>query len=150
MAVMHKTTFNLYQNDQNIVPKGYAAIDELIAPAIQVLNRKGYTTEFCCSGHPLKDWLMRTSKTKEGYEKSMAPIRSYVAFADGITLPSLPPGFEVMHLTFTERLVIEKIYMVNDVSDYFALAQEILETMKQMYQWALDLPEFSENGKESL
>lgn len=27
-------------------------VDELIAPVIQVLNRKGYRTIYCCSGHP--------------------------------------------------------------------------------------------------
>jgi len=150
MAVMHKTTFDLYHNDQNIVPKDYAAIDELIAPAIQVLNQKGYTTKYCCSGHPLKDWLMRTSKTEEGYEKSMAPIRSYIAFADGITLPSLPPGFTGMQITYKADfgLVIEKYFIVDDTSDnpYFALAQTILDTMKQLYVWALELPEFSDIG----
>ncbi len=28
-------------------------IDEVIAPLIQELNKRGYRTRFCCSGHPL-------------------------------------------------------------------------------------------------
>lgn len=147
MAVMHRETFDLYHNDQNIVPKGYTAIDELIAPVIQVLNQKGYTTKFCCSGHPLEDWLMRTSKTEEGYEKSMAPIRSHILFEDGITLPSLPPDFVVHHRTFHSKLIIEKNYTVPD-DRYYEILQTILDTMKKLYQWALDLPDFSEDRKE--
>ena len=39
MAVMHKTTFDLYQNDQNIVPKGYAAIDDMIVKSERLHHR---------------------------------------------------------------------------------------------------------------
>ncbi len=66
MACMDKKTFQIYHNDQNIVPDGYVEIDEWIAPTIQVLNQKGYLTKFCCSGHSLQESLIRT---KDGYGK---------------------------------------------------------------------------------
>ena len=31
--------------------KDYIAVDDMIAPVIQLLNEKGYTTTFSCSGH---------------------------------------------------------------------------------------------------
>ena len=41
-------------------------IDELIMPAILELNKKGYITEFCCSGHP--------------YDETPAPYVSFQRF----------------------------------------------------------------------
>ena len=152
MAVRHKKTFKIYHNDQNIVPEGYVAIDELIAPTIQVLNQKGYTTRFCCSGHPLDGWLRLDSEAEAGYRESGAPLRSYIMFEEGIALPSLPPDFvkvETAHVSGTP-LVIEKIHVINNasVNQYFEKSQKILETMKQLYQWALELPEFDEAKAE--
>lgn len=147
MAAMHKETFKLYHNDQNLIPDGYADIDELIAPAIQVLNQKGYTTRFCCSGHPLDDLLVRDSGEELGYYKAGNPLNSYITFAEGITLPSLPPDFQAEENPHSSRLVIRKWYVIEcaEDNDFFEKSRRILETMKQLYEWALDLPEF---GKE--
>lgn len=144
MAVMHKETFKLYHNDMNIVPDGYVEIDELIAPTIQVLNQKGYTTRACCSGHPLDDCLMRDSGTEAGYYETGIPLTSYIMFAEGITLPNLPPDFEANQNTYNSRLVIRKWYVVESAFDnqFYEKSRKILETMKQLYQWALDLPDF--------
>ncbi len=146
MAVMHKETFQIFHSDQNLVPEGYVEIDELIAPTIQVLNQKGYTTRFCCSGHPENDWLFRDSGEESGYHKAANPLTCYIMFAEGITLPNLPPDFEASQNTYlpVPRLVIEKWYVVQSAFDnqYYEKLRQILETMKQLYQWALDLPEF--------
>ena len=156
MAVMHKETFEIFHNDQNIVPNGYVEIDELIAPTIQVLNQKGYTTRFCCSGHPLAEALTRTSKTEEGYYKSCGYLRSYIAFGEGIALPSMPPNFEVSpRITGSKSnlgLIIDRHYVVNNASDnlFFETSQQILDTMKQLYHWALELPDFGGNKKEQV
>jgi len=50
-------------------------IDELFIPVIAELNRKGYDTLFCCSGH-IKD-----------------DSNSYIYFYDDVVLPSLPDGY---------------------------------------------------------
>ncbi len=141
MACMHKTTFKIYHNDQNLLPDGYVDIDELIAPTIQVLNQKGYITRFCCSGHPFNNWLMRESGE---YRETADPLESYIAFAEGITLPSLPPDFVAEQRFGNLHLVIRKCYYIdNDFdSQFFEKAKKILATMEQLYQWALDLPAF--------
>ncbi len=142
MGCMHRTTFEIYHNDQNILPDGYADIDELIAPTIQVLNQKGYTTRFCCSGHPCDKWLME--EDEEDFRETAVPLNSYIAFAEGVTLPSLPPDFIAEQSIDNLRLEIRKWYKIDNASDnqFFEKAKKILETMEQLYQWALDLPDF--------
>lgn len=144
MACMHKKTFKIYHNDQNIVPDDYVEIDELIAPTIQVLNQKGYITKFCCSGHPLDDCLMRDAGEEAGYQQTGIPLESYIMFEEGITLPFLPPDFDAEQNIGNSRLVIRKSYYIGNAFDnqFFEKSRKILETMKQLYQWALDLPDF--------
>lgn len=153
MAVMHSKTFEIYHNDQLIVPEDYIDVDELIAPTIQILNQKGYTTRFCCSGHPLTDhWLWRDAEAEEGYVKAGAPLHSYILFEEGITLPSLPPGFEegINKYGDKPRMFIEKDHPITSAAEnqFFAKAQRILETMKELYEWALELPEFQPETAE--
>ncbi len=69
----------------------------------------------------------------------------YIYFEDGITLPSLPPDFVAEHSPNEPRkLTIRKCYSFQKASDaqFFERAQNILETMKQLYEWALELPDF--------
>ena len=135
MAIMHEKTFEIYHNDQHIIPDGYVEIDELIAPSIQTLNRKGYITEMCCSGHSVTDWLINGEAE---YWQLKAPPYSYILFKEGIYLPVLPRGF-VMDSDNT-LFGIRKNYTVNS---FFETSRNILETMEQLYEWALDLPDFT-------
>ena len=109
-------------------------MDELIAPSIQILNHKGYITVLCCSGHPLTDWLLYGGSE---YWKSNAAPYSYIRFKEGIFLPNLPPEFVVETDT---ALVIRKNYTLGG---FFKISRNILETMEKLYEWALDLPEFT-------
>lgn len=52
MAYINKETFNIRQDVPNSDINDYFEVDELIAPVISILNKKGYYTSFCCSGHP--------------------------------------------------------------------------------------------------
>jgi len=144
MACMHKKTFKILHNDYLMLPDDYVQIDELIAPVIQVLNRKGYITRFCCSGHPLDDWLAWLT-TEDGveYRETMSSSNSSIAFEEGITLPVLPPGFDVVPNP-RSLLEIRKSYYIDNAFDnqFYERARSILETMKQLYEWALDLPDF--------
>lgn len=53
-------------------------VDELMLPIIKILNEKGYTTKFCCSGH---------------YYHS--PSSGYLWFEEWVELPNLPEGFSI-------------------------------------------------------
>lgn len=133
---MHgQKTFDIYHNDQHIIPDGYIEIDELIAPSIQALNRKGYITVLCCSGHPLNDWLIYGDS--EYWKLNAAPY-SYITFKEGIFLPALPPEFVIEPDSI---LVIRKNYAV---SSFFETSRNILQTMETLYKWTLNLPEFTD------
>jgi hypothetical protein len=138
MACMHKETFDIYHNEYNILYDGYVEIDELIAPSIQILNRKGYKTRHCCSGHSLTEWLFNEGEAK--YRKSRTAPDSYISFEEGITLPILPPGFAIDD-SENRWLVIRKFDYAYYYSD-IELSRLILEAMEQLYEWALDLPDF--------
>ncbi|MBQ8513044.1 MAG: hypothetical protein IJ497_10545 [Clostridia bacterium] len=144
MAVMHKETFQIYHEDQTRVPDGYVYIDELIAPTISVLNQKGYTTRFCCSGHPENDRFIIDKEEESGFRKGYNSLNAYIAFETGITLPYLPEGFEESQNLTYDRPVIRKHYKVENEHDneYFEKARQILDSMKELYEWALTLPEF--------
>ena len=56
MAYMCMGCYEIYNEDLGVCPKANCAgtvveIDELMLPAIRLLNQKGYLTAFCCSGH---------------------------------------------------------------------------------------------------
>ena len=53
-------------------------VDELMLQTIKILNEKGYTTKFCCSGH---------------YYHS--PSSGYLWFEEWVELPNLPKGFSI-------------------------------------------------------
>ena len=42
---------NFYVKDEDFDENSKAPIDILIAESIEILNKKGYKTKFCCSGH---------------------------------------------------------------------------------------------------
>jgi len=141
---MHKETYKILHNDYRILPEGYVEIDELIAPTIQVLNRKGYITRYCCSGHSFEDCL-ELIKTENGseYQESTIPLTSYIIFEEGITLPVLPCCFVID--PDNPMLEIRKWHYIDnayDLSQFYERTRSVLETMKQLYQWALDLPDF--------
>ena len=72
------------KNGRNYCPKSgcmgpVEEIDELMLPIIIMLNKKGYRTDFCCSGHLVNDLTERNS--------------AYISFVDlppEIKMPALP------------------------------------------------------------
>ena len=122
MACLHKKTFNIVKYDNGgsqICGIDCFHVDDEMAPTIQILNRKGYLTLICCSGvHKSRDNLST----------------SYILFKKGISLPSLPPGFQIgnwEHKDFASCVGITKV-----------CDTQYEETFKQLYEWALNLPIF--------
>jgi hypothetical protein len=98
---------------------GYVVeLDELIAPTIITLNKKGYITEFCCSGHWYKEH-----------------INTYIVFADEDYIPKeLPHGFVLEKGRNTIRY---KEDGDNQTFEYKFF--KILEINKKLFKWANNL-----------
>lgn len=66
-------------------------LDELMIKPIVELNKKGYKTQFCCSGHDLRG----------PYDQN-----GYILFDHGIKLPSAPEGWDIERDAIRNRMCI--------------------------------------------
>ena len=89
-------------------------VDDFIAPAISILNQKGYLTAFCCSGHA---------------EDPHDPELAYIAFEfGGITPVTIPAGW---YWAFDGQMEYR----------YEAVTQTMIEAvMSELTAWAAALP----------
>ena len=166
MAYMHKEMFEITMDEQYRGDFGYFEIDDPIALPVQVLNRKGYITEWCCAGHPpfhlINSPLIR-----------FCQCSSYIVFKENVSLPSLPPGFVAENMENVpdnaaylikppgvprseEDLIVEEAYrdgclkdkriiirfIFDECNDVFSFFLEQVRVMEELYEWAVGLPKF--------
>jgi hypothetical protein len=115
MPFMHGTTFEITEFDMRR-DHAYFEVDDLLALAIQILNRKGYYTYVCCEGHPFDT---------ERYLD--------IAFHDSVDLPYLPDGFNFEHCR------LQYYYKSND--RVFEFEREKVDICEALTAWADGLPE---------
>ena len=117
-------------------------IDEMIFPAVELLNKKGYETKFSCSGH-------FDINRYEG---------TYIIFYEN-DFPFLPAGFVMESLPakdFSEPTAEERkngfLWHIEPVTIYrlkkerfgtnrYKLFSEILKANLDLLQWAMKLPD---------
>ena len=97
-------------------------LDELIVPIVKILNQKGYTTKYCCSGH--------------SYDIFEA-VNFYIMFERGIRIPEELPANFIRESNNT----IRKSYKNNKENDEIPLHYEILNTVADVLSWAIRLEE---------
>ena len=97
-------------------------VDDLVAPAISILNKKGYRTAFCCSGH---------------VDGGHRPELAYISFWFGETPPEyLPKGWR---WDSDGQMEYEYEHTGSDT-----LQKEIESVMSELTIWADGLPDLNE------
>lgn len=126
--------YDIYYDIQDIrIESPLFEVDEFIAPIISILNRKGYTTEFCCSGHS------DDAKISTGF--TVMHDNCYITFSniDNFKNSSkdIPNNFRLEPCDYdNKKFTIRKYYKELGVSRYL----EILDTMKYLLEWTINLP----------
>lgn len=153
MSFIHKKNFDILNNCEDGKESDYFEVDENIALVISMLNKKGYRTTYCCSGHAFPDIIEFRSDNKEDfdclifcdlqeirYENGMYKAFDkgnakccYISFAEDYSFSELPEGF-----TYDGNYKsIEKEFTCE--SDTYDLIQEVVDTMKALYEWVKGL-----------
>lgn len=132
MYYINSETFEIYRDvaDHRYKSPTFEC-DELMSPIIVELNKKGYTTLFCCSGH-----LVDEEFGGQVFDFSSA----YIVFdrtAFNVKKIQIPRGFEV-DKEF-DNFVIRKRYTREN------RFREILETMLELETWVSYLKPIKKN-----
>ncbi len=104
-------------------------IDELYIVIIKILNQKGYTTTYCCSGHT--------------YDKLP---QSYILFGEGIKLPFIPKGYVIdyeahtISESFKDITEIRRDFYLSSYESDFELEKDILKSALVVLEWSELLP----------
>ena len=106
-------------------------VDPLIANAIKTLNEKGYTTKFCCSGHP--DELYK-------YENNLYHLGSYVTFELSVSKSFDDKYFDIPKNWTYNGIGIYRFFEEDDIKT-FTPEQLIEISMKELEVWANNLEE---------
>lgn len=153
MSLIHKESFDILNNCEEGKEGDYFEVDENIALIISLLNKKGYRTTFCCSGHAFANINEFRADNKEDFDCiiffDLQDIRyengrfkafdkdnakyCYIMFAEDYSFSMLPEGFTYDK----DNKCIEKEYASE--SDTYDLIQEIVDSMKALYEWAKEL-----------
>lgn len=159
-SIIDKESFEVYTHAEDH-PKVFVC-DKLIAPAVALLNKKGYKTFASCSGHykiEFYEYLNEDIKNLEEYQKyddviikkvrddsfdywlEVSKTENYILFAKEYKFDTLPEEFKVEYDPRTHIWSEISFYDENDEhrkrSD---IQNEIEDKCNRLKEWAECLP----------
>ena len=108
-------------------------VDENMIPIIITLNKRGYPTRYCCSGH---FWNLRWN--------------TYIQFKGIKEFPFLPKGFKFEESNYTDdelephELPISSVYKSNENALEMSFLEKqkfLFDNLRKLLLWAEQLPE---------
>lgn len=161
MAFINTKTFEIVNLDSreswNRKDIDYFEVDEMIAYPVSELNKKGYETIFCCSGHihsEINELVLGEEDKEEnipivnciGYVKrtycfvKTEQSSCYILFKDKPDFKNLPAGFVLVkgdNLNYPNSWCIEREFLSK--VDTLDRMLEICECAKTLYEWVKTL-----------
>lgn len=115
-------------------------VDELFVPVIAELNRKGYKTQYCCSGHYADEYSS-----------------SYIFFIEDYVFPNLPECYMYDQDLYpwaylntngqkSKRNTIRCDFYENKNKSIGELSKEIFRSVVRVLEWAEELEEYKKDG----
>jgi len=134
MTYIDKKNFDIFFHTNDIrIEAPIFEVDELIAPIISLLNKKGYKTQYCCSGHYNES---KFEGSELLHDNCYIVFKSINDFKD-VTQIKIPQDFLLEPNEYgNEQFTIRKYYKTHLIDRYF----EIIETMKDLLEWVNKLP----------
>lgn len=151
---INKETFEIVDN--------VFEVDEDISQTISILNKKGYYTKYCCSGHAkdpklyelynvknnddfeFKDLGYIVNQEKSNYDIIMPSIYTsvYIMFESNYNFDNLPEGFNKVDNDNIDDYVISKeicYYKNGKRKDWNVIDKEIKDANDKLLKWAISL-----------
>lgn len=138
------------------IKDNYFEVDDNIAEAISLLNKKGYKTRNCCEGHLfLEEFAVGGDETVDDeWETNCEVEEGYVEFDNSITITSVPNGWTLCdrsNIEDTQTIYFEypvikslkdiKVKDSENVKNQFA--QERTSGMNSLLKWVNELPKLN-------
>ena len=165
LAYLDAKTYEIFQGGcMEETSDQYFEVDDMIAPAIRILNRKGYKTEYCCAGHPfptlnLFEYLANKETDKEDlmdYLSSIPDTKAVSCNSDGniLCVARSAAGFTSLYINFSIEIKIPfipagaeleedntlRIEYEFENTDSFKQICECMDLNRKIYNWACMLP----------
>ena len=119
--------FDIFKTKQDTrLQPPYFECDELFAPIISILNRKGYKTKSCCSGHIINEIPFSKNSFSLLYDYA------YIIFDKKYDFPQIP-----IHARIEDNNNFAIIKPYNLQKDLF---KQQLTIARDYYNWAKNLP----------